>query len=201
MTSRVLDRAENLHIRSTHRRRCARRVGGRTSLVVIGCVAALLAGRTGASAQLRFGVTECETGQAGFVDEEWDNRLALGGVVRAAVTRQLATGLEAVHLRGTIERHVVTVTSSGTYDLTRSINHRRVVPFIVLAVGWSRRTEPAGGGPEPTTLRPLSSTGPTAPGGLGACVSLSPHWYIPYDRHAGWEPERRRTVAVGWRPR
>ncbi len=142
---------------------------------------------------------ELVTGHAGYIDEAWDNRVASGGLVRVALTPRLALGPEVVYLRGPDDEHELLVTGTATYDLVGGNTTRRLVPFVVMGGGLSRRSSLVGRGPDTAGLRPYSTVEPTASGGIGVRIAVTRALFVSGDARLGWEPERRLTLTVGWK--
>ncbi len=170
--------------------------------VVVSCLAAAFFALPAlcAAQGLTVASVEAVTGHAGFVDDVWDHRVMIGGLVRFRLTPKLAVGPEVVYLAGRNGYHDLTVTGSMTYDLVGGRIPRRVVPFLVVGAGWIRQSSLVGGGPGSTRLVPFSSSEGTVSGGLGARIGIGRNLFIAPDARVGWEPETRLTVTVGWRP-
>jgi hypothetical protein len=96
--------------------------------------------------------------------------------------------------------HELLVTGSATYDLVGPSPTRRLVPFVVMAAGLSRRSSLLGRGPDIPGLRPYSTIEPTASGGVGVRIAIAQAFFVAGDARLGWEPERRVTVTLGWKP-
>lgn len=82
---------------------------------------------------------ELVTGHAGYIDETWDNRIMVGGLLRVSLTPRFAVGPEVVYLHGPDSAHELLLTGTATYDLVGSPTRRRLVPFIVFGAGLARR--------------------------------------------------------------
>lgn len=142
---------------------------------------------------------EALTGHSGYVDEVWDNRLLVGGEVRKWVTPRFAIGPELTYQVGVEDASELIVTATMTYDLPRKPS-RRVAFFLVGAAGVSRRTARVGRGPGTTTLADYVSHELTASAGIGGRVRVGRGVFAAADARVGWEPERRVTLSLGWRP-
>lgn len=167
-----------------------------------GLMAALLLGAASpAGAQSRGPVAvEAVTGHAGYIDDVWDNRALIGALVKWHVTPRLAVGPEVLYQHGSSDDHELLVTGTATYDLVSDSDRRRVVPFIVAGAGLARRSSLVGQGPGTVGLVPYVTHEATASGGIGVRLAVAPSCYLSGDVRLGWEPERRVTVAFGWRP-
>jgi hypothetical protein len=153
-----------------------------------------------AEAQQRRDVSvELVTGHAGYIDEVWDNRIVAGGLLRVALTPRLALGPEVVYLHGPSDEHELLVTATATYDLISHSPTRRLVPFVVMGAGLSRRSSLVGRGPDTPGLRPYSTIEPTASGGVGVRIAVARSLFVSGDARLGLEPERRLTVTFGWK--
>lgn len=144
---------------------------------------------------------EVITGHAGYVDEVWDNRVMAGGLIRVPISSRMMLGPEFLYQRGPDGAHEWLMTGSATFDLGAARVRRTVTPFIVAAAGVSRRSSLVGGGPGTIELVPYHTYELTASGGIGARLALTRDVFLSADGRLGWEPERRVTVTLGWRPR
>lgn len=144
---------------------------------------------------------EVVTGHAGYVDEVWDNRVVVGGLIRFALSPRTMLGPEVVYQRREAGEHEWLVTGSATFDLGAVHVERTVTPFIVAAAGVSRRSSLVGQGPGTTGLVPYHTHEFNASGGIGARVALARNVFFSADGRLGWEPERRVTLTLGWRRR
>ena len=174
------------------------------SLIVVEVLAAGLicraATRAHAQPQGRVAV-EFVTGHAGYVDEVWDNRATAGALVRVSLTPRLAIGPEVIAQRGANDDHEWLVTGTATYDLVdATYPGRRVVPFIVVGAGLARRSSLVGQGPGTVGLVPYVTHEFTTSGGVGVRMAITRQFFLSGDARLGWEPERRVTISVGWRP-
>ena len=142
---------------------------------------------------------ELVTGHAGYIDETWDNRIMVGGLLRVSLTPRFAVGPEVVYLHGPDSAHELLLTGTATYDLVGSPTRRRLVPFIVFGAGLARRSSLVGRGPETTGLVRYATQEATASGGVGARIAIARHLFLSGDVRVGWAPERRVTLTVGWR--
>lgn len=144
---------------------------------------------------------EAVTGHAGYVDEVWDNRVMVGGLVRFPLSPRTMLGPEVIYQRGRDGEHEWLMTGSATFDLGAAGVRRAVTPFVVAAAGVSRRSSLVGRGPGTTELVPYHTYEFTASGGIGARIALARDVFLSADGRLGWEPERRVTVTLGWRLR
>lgn len=173
--------------------------GWRIFIVAASFAGALSPAETVLAQQHRPIAFEFVIGQAGYVDEVWDNRLLLGGLIRFGLTSRLAVGPEFTFQRGQDDVNEWLALGTMTYDLV-SNRDRVVMPFLIVSAGLARRTELVGRGPGTSGLQEFSSNELTASGGVGLRIALGRDWYVSGDARLGWEPERRFTLSLGWRP-
>jgi hypothetical protein len=169
---------------------------------LIGALACLLGTATAAAAPDRPPpVIEAVVGSAGFIDSPWIHRTMLGAGARVYVSPRIAIGPEFVYLASDTEgEHDLTLTGNLTFDLTRSNDTRRIVPYLAIGGGLLRQTEIVGSGPGSTTLRSFTSSEGTISGGIGARIGLGRHFFVAPEFRMGWEPETRFCVTIGFRP-
>jgi len=135
-------------------------------------------------------LVEAHSGYAGFVDESWIKRAAIGAAARVFVTPRVAVGPEFLYLHGSGGEHDWTLTGNASFDLRRTPS-ARVMPYLIAGGGLLSQTTNVGTGK-------YTARDHTFSGGAGARIALGPRFYIAPEFRMGFEPEIRIAGVIGF---
>ena len=154
-------------------------------------LAALVAGAGEARAQEpRPIAVEGTIGWAGFVDDATKSHTVFGLGARIPIGRRLSVGPEISYLIGPHTDRDVFVLGSLWVDLGASPETARVVPYVVVGVGYQRHSDRFASG------RYASGEGAFTAGG-GVRVHVNDRVYVGGEVRIGWELHLRTAAHVG----